>query len=68
MLSDRRPEIGESPAAIGGVRGNPDNNDAYYIVCLKLNYYIDSRRSAFGPRRAKSRKSATKFKRKKRKF
>jgi opacity protein-like surface antigen len=63
-LSDRRPEIGIDPASPGSVRGNPDNDDAYYILTFKINYYIDSQRSAFGPRRPKSRKGAFKRKRK----
>jgi hypothetical protein len=63
-LSDRGPEIGTRPATVGGVRGNPDNYDAYYMVSVKINYYLDSQRSAFGPRRAKSRKAAFKRKRK----
>jgi len=52
QLSDRR----EPPGPAGSVRGNPDNDDAYFILGLKLNYYIDSNRSPFGNKRAKSRR------------
>ncbi len=39
-LSDRRPELGRAPAADGTRRGNPDNNDAYMLVTVKVEYYL----------------------------
>lgn len=37
-LADRGPEIGVEPRGAGDVRGNPDNNDNYYIISLKIEY------------------------------
>ncbi len=39
QLSDRRPEIGLTPAAAGDPRGN-GKNDAYLRVGFRLNYYL----------------------------
>ncbi len=39
-LADRRPERGEPTVAAGTVRGNPDTNDQYFLMNLKLEYYI----------------------------
>ncbi|HET9053344.1 MAG TPA: DUF6089 family protein [Cyclobacteriaceae bacterium] len=39
-LSDRRGELGLSPYEAGARRGNPDNNDSYFLITLKLEYYI----------------------------
>jgi hypothetical protein len=39
-LADRRPEIGESIVAAGTQRGNPDNNDGYFLLNVKLEYYL----------------------------
>lgn len=39
-LSDRRPELGLSPYEAGSRRGNPDNNDSYFLLTVKLEYYI----------------------------
>lgn len=40
-LSDRRPEIDEQPSnpTQVGVRGNPENNDGYFILNISLQYY-----------------------------
>lgn len=39
-LADRRPEIGLPVRPAGSVRGNPDNNDGYLLVSLKVEYYL----------------------------
>ncbi len=39
-LQDRAPEIGEEPRNPGGVRGNPDRNDAYAVYSIKMEYFI----------------------------
>jgi hypothetical protein len=40
-LSDRRPEIDTQPSRPTevGVRGNPDNNDGYFIMNISVQYY-----------------------------
>jgi len=39
-LSDRRPEVGIPVAAAGTKRGNPDNNDGYFIFSVRVDYYL----------------------------
>jgi hypothetical protein len=39
-LSDRRPELGEGPSPVGGIRGNPDKNDGYMLLNVKIEYYL----------------------------
>jgi hypothetical protein len=41
-LSDRRPEIGTQPPNPQkvGVRGNPEENDGYFIANITLQYYL----------------------------
>lgn len=41
-LSDRRPEVDTQPAnpSMAGVRGNPENNDGYFILNISLQYYL----------------------------
>lgn len=39
-LADRKPEIGLAPAMAGDQRGNPDKNDGYFTIVLKVEYYI----------------------------
>jgi hypothetical protein len=39
-LADRSPELGLAPRAIGSQRGDPSNNDGYFILNLKLQYYL----------------------------
>ena len=39
-LSDRRPEIGKALAEPGHIRGNPDNDDAYVLFNVKVEYYL----------------------------
>lgn len=43
-LSDRRQELDSSlePASAGSKRGNPDKNDSYYFLTLKIEYYLPS--------------------------
>lgn len=46
-LSDRRPEIDGKPFAPGAIRGNPDTMDGYFLMNLKIEYYVPT---SFGPR------------------
>ena len=39
-LSDRRPEIGLAPRAAGTRRGNPDKKDGYFMLSIRLDYYL----------------------------
>lgn len=39
-LSDRRPEIGKTPKPPGTQRGNPDNLDGYFLLNVKVEYYL----------------------------
>lgn len=39
-LADRRPERGEPTVPEGTVRGNSDTNDQYFLMNVKLEYYI----------------------------
>ncbi|NOT76597.1 MAG: outer membrane beta-barrel protein [Cyclobacteriaceae bacterium] len=39
-LSDRRPEIGLALKEEGFLRGNPNNNDAYILYSVKVEYYL----------------------------
>lgn len=39
-LSDRRPEIGKPAKPAGTQRGNPDSMDGYFLVNIKLEYYL----------------------------
>ncbi len=39
-LSDRRPEIGLSPAEPGAIRGNPKSMDGYFLFGAKVEYYL----------------------------
>ena len=36
-LSDRGPEIGSAPRTAGGLRGNPDENDAYMWIGFTIS-------------------------------
>jgi hypothetical protein len=39
-LSDRGPEIDAAPRRAGAVRGNPDKKDGYFLMNLKVEYYL----------------------------
>jgi hypothetical protein len=39
-LSDRRPELGLEPKQDGFIRGNPNRNDAYWMLNVKVEYYL----------------------------
>jgi hypothetical protein len=41
-LSDRRPEIGLPASAVGAKRGSPDTNDGYFLLNVKVEYYLPS--------------------------
>lgn len=40
ILADRRPEADLPPWPEGHIRGNPEDNDGYAILNLKLEYYL----------------------------
>ena len=39
-LADRRTELGLQPAAAGDGRGNPDINDGYGFINLRISYFL----------------------------
>ncbi len=39
-LSDRRPELGLDPYATGVQRGDPSSNDGYFLLNVKIEYYL----------------------------
>ena len=39
-LADRGPEVGAPIKAEGKVRGNPERNDGYFILSLRIDYYL----------------------------
>jgi hypothetical protein len=39
-LSDRRPEVGKTAAPAGTQRGNPDEDDGYMLLNVKIEYYL----------------------------
>jgi hypothetical protein len=39
-LSDRGPEVGLAPRPAGAIRGNPSTNDGYFLLNMKLEYYL----------------------------
>lgn len=39
-LSDRRPEIGRATVPPGTKRGNPDADDGYFLLNVKVEYYL----------------------------
>ncbi len=39
-LSDRRPELGLTAAPAGTQRGNPSGEDGYFLLNLKVEYYL----------------------------
>lgn len=41
-LSDRGPEIGFEPRQPGAIRGNPNTNDGYFLLNVKVEYYLPS--------------------------
>jgi hypothetical protein len=46
-LSDRGPEVDAAPRAVGSIRGNPDKKDGYFLMNVKIEYYLPT---SFGPR------------------
>lgn len=39
-LADRKPELGLPGRPAGAVRGNPDRNDGYMLLNVKIEYYL----------------------------
>jgi hypothetical protein len=58
-LADRGPEIGKNLRPAGAIRGNPNNNDGYLLVSVKVEYYlpkdflfpVDSQRKLYNRKR-----------------
>jgi len=57
-LSDRRPELGRDPYVAGTQRGFPDKNDGYFLLNVKVEYYLpenflfnDSQRKLYNRKR-----------------
>ncbi|MEQ8924443.1 MAG: hypothetical protein RLO81_01455, partial [Fulvivirga sp.] len=40
LLADRRPEIGLPLKEAGSKRGEPSNNDNYFLYNLKVEFYL----------------------------
>lgn len=59
-LSDRRPELGLAPAADGAQRGNPSEKDAYFLLNVKIEYYLPNNFFLGGDRSSKLRKTKRK--------
>jgi hypothetical protein len=64
-LSDRRPELNLEPAATGGKRGDPSNNDGYFLFNIKAEYYLphnflfpNDQRRQYGQKRRSMRSRA----------
>ncbi len=52
-LADRRPEEGGSPNSPGGIRGNPNTNDAYFFMSVRLAHTLGSSKRAIRKSRTK---------------
>ena len=39
-MSDRGPEVGAPLRPAGSIRGNPDKNDGYFILSIRVDYYL----------------------------
>lgn len=53
-LADRSPEIGLETRVAGRIRGNPERNDAYFIMNVKVEYFLPPTFNPFkssGPKR-----------------
>jgi hypothetical protein len=65
-LSDRRPELGLPPNEIGSKRGDPSTNDGYFLLNIKVEYYLstnflfDDQRRYYNQRRKSFRKGGSK--------
>jgi hypothetical protein len=60
-LADRRQDLGFPPAPEGTQRGNPDQNDGYFTMTVKIEYFIppellNNRRRGRSGKRVKSSK------------
>jgi len=58
-LADRRPEIGLPLQEPGRIRGNPDNNDGYFILNVKLEYFVPTSPVKTANKRRKRRRRPT---------
>ena len=56
-LADRRPEIGLDVKAAGAKRGNPEQNDGYFILNAKVEYFIPAGILFSGKNKAKKRRT-----------
>jgi hypothetical protein len=62
-FSDRAPELGLEPRPAGAIRGNPDKKDGYFILSIRVDYYLpptffkrNKSGTYFGPKSVKNRK------------
>ncbi|MEO1052811.1 MAG: DUF6089 family protein [Bacteroidota bacterium] len=60
-LADRRPEIGLPLRPEGSTRGNPDDNDAYFVANVKLEYYLPGELFSFRKKYSRGRNSNSFF-------
>jgi hypothetical protein len=58
-LSDRRPELGLAAVGAGSKRGNSSNNDGYFLLNLKIEYYLPWDLGGNGSGRTYSRKRSS---------
>lgn len=59
-LADRRPEVGRPVAAAGTQRGNPANDDGYFLLTFKVEYYLPDNFFAKGDGQKKLNRSKRK--------
>ena len=57
MLADRGPEIGSPAREAGKIRGNPDENDGYFILNAKVEYFIPAGILFSGKNKVKKRRT-----------
>ncbi len=62
-LSDRGPEAGVKPAAPGAIRGNPKTNDGYFLLNVKIEYYLPANVSFGGSRKLYNQKRRNMYRR-----
>lgn len=55
-LSDRAPELGYPAREAGKIRGNPEENDGYFILNVKVEYFVPAGILFSGKNKAKKRK------------
>ncbi len=66
QLADRRPEIGLSVKEAGSKRGNPENNDNYFIYNFKLEFFLPNNLLSSGSIKSKRNKKIMKRRKRRR--